>query len=581
MDLFDVLTLLGGLSLFLFGMNLMGASLEKRAGSSLKILLGKLTSRKILGFLTGMGVTAVIQSSSATTVMVVGFVNSGLLTLRQAISVIMGANVGTTVTAWILSLTGLDGDNFFVMLLKPTSFTPILALIGVVLTMMAKSDKKKDVGMILLGFAVLMFGMDTMSGAVAGLEEVPAFRNILLMFSNPVLGVLAGAGLTAIIQSSSASVGILQALSATGQVTYGAAIPIIMGQNIGTCVTAMISSVGANKNAKRAAVVHLLFNIVGTAVWLAVFYGINAVVQFSFVSHSIDQLGIAVVHTAFNILCTALLFPFSGLLEKMACRLVPDTKAPEKIQILDERFLATPSVAIDRCQEVAETMARISMDALKTSCQLIEHYDPKSAQAVRETEQEADQYEDMLGTYLVKLGRADLNAADSRETAKLLHIIGDFERISDHAVNLVESAEEIRNKGLSFSVHAKQELAVLTAAVGEVMDLALDAFLQNDPALAAKVEPLEQVVDTLKEQLRNRHILRLQKGECTIELGFVWSDLLTSLERVADHCSNIAGCVIEMSHDSLDVHEYLDNVKAGGPGFLRAYEAYAQKYALM
>lgn len=581
MDLFDVLTLLGGLSLFLFGMNLMGASLEKRAGSSLKILLGKLTSRKILGFLTGMGVTAVIQSSSATTVMVVGFVNSGLLTLRQAISVIMGANVGTTVTAWILSLTGLDGDNFFVMLLKPTPFTPILALIGVVLTMMAKSDKKKDVGMILLGFAVLMFGMDTMSGAVAGLEEVPEFRNILLMFSNPVLGVLAGAGLTAIIQSSSASVGILQALSATGQVTYGAAIPIIMGQNIGTCVTAMISSVGANKNAKRAAVVHLLFNIVGTAVWLAVFYGINAVVQFSFVSHSIDQLGIAVVHTAFNILCTALLFPFSGLLEKMACRLVPDTKAPEKIQILDERFLATPSVAIDRCQEVAETMARISMDALKTSCQLIEHYDPKSAQAVRETEQEADQYEDMLGTYLVKLGRADLNAADSRETAKLLHIIGDFERISDHAVNLVESAEEIRNKGLSFSVHAKQELAVLTAAVGEVMDLALDAFLQNDPALAAKVEPLEQVVDTLKEQLRNRHILRLQKGECTIELGFVWSDLLTSLERVADHCSNIAGCVIEMSHDSLDVHEYLDNVKAGGPGFLRAYEAYAQKYALM
>lgn len=581
MDLFDVLTLLGGLSLFLFGMNLMGASLEKRAGSSLKILLGKLTSRKILGFLTGMGVTAVIQSSSATTVMVVGFVNSGLLTLRQAISVIMGANVGTTVTAWILSLTGLDGDNFFVMLLKPTSFTPILALIGVVLTMMAKSDKKKDVGMILLGFAVLMFGMDTMSGAVAGLEEVPEFRNILLMFSNPILGVLAGAGLTAIIQSSSASVGILQALSATGQVTYGAAIPIIMGQNIGTCVTAMISSVGANKNAKRAAVVHLLFNIVGTAVWLAVFYGINAVVQFSFVSHSIDQLGIAVVHTAFNILCTALLFPFSGLLEKMACRLVPDTKAPEKIQILDERFLATPSVAIDRCQEVAETMARISMDALKTSCQLIEHYDPKSAQAVRETEQEADQYEDMLGTYLVKLGRADLNAADSRETAKLLHIIGDFERISDHAVNLVESAEEIRNKGLSFSVHAKQELAVLTAAVGEVMDLALDAFLQNDPALAAKVEPLEQVVDTLKEQLRNRHILRLQKGECTIELGFVWSDLLTSLERVADHCSNIAGCVIEMSHDSLDVHEYLDNVKAGGPGFLRAYEAYAQKYALM
>lgn len=581
MDLFDALTLIGGLSLFLFGMNLMGASLEKRAGSSLKALLGKLTSRKILGFLTGLGVTAVIQSSSATTVMVVGFVNSGLLSLHQAISVIMGANVGTTVTAWILSLTGLDSGNFFVQLLKPTSFTPILALIGVGLTMMAKSDKKKDVGMILLGFAVLMFGMDTMSGAVEGLKDVPEFQSILLMFTNPILGVLAGAALTAIIQSSSASVGILQALSATGQVTYGAAIPIIMGQNIGTCVTAMISSVGANKNAKRAAVVHLMFNIIGTAVWLAVFYGINSVVHFAFVSQSIDQLGIAVVHTAFNVLCTILLFPFSGLLEKLSCRLVPDAKAPEQIQILDERLLSTPSVALVRCQEVAETMARISMDALKTGCQLLKEYDVKGAQAVRETEQEADQYEDMLGTYLVKMGRSNLSKTDSQQVSKLLHIIGDFERISDHAVNLVESAEEMQSKGLSFSVYAKKELEILTAAVSEIMDMSLEAFLKNDPVLAAKVEPLEEVVDTLKEQLRNRHILRLQKGECTIELGFVWSDLLTNLERVADHCSNIAGCIIEMSHDSLDVHEYLDNVKAGGPAFLQAYQEYAQKYALM
>lgn len=581
MDLFDGLTLIGGLSLFLFGMNLMGASLEKRAGGSLKALLGKLTSRKILGFLTGLGVTAVIQSSSATTVMVVGFVNSGLLSLHQAINVIMGANVGTTVTAWILSLTGLDSGNFFVQLLKPTSFTPILALIGVGLTMMAKSDKKKDVGMILLGFAVLMFGMDTMSNAVAGLKDVPEFQSILLMFTNPILGVLAGAALTAIIQSSSASVGILQALSATGQVTYGAAIPIIMGQNIGTCVTAMISSVGANKNAKRAAVVHLMFNIIGTAVWLAVFYGINSVVHFAFVSQSIDQLGIAVVHTAFNVLCTILLFPFSSLLEKLSCRLVPDTKAPEQIQILDERLLSTPSVALVRCQEVAETMARISMDALKTGCRLLKTYDAKSAQAVRETEQEADQYEDMLGTYLVKMGRSNLSRTDSRQVSKLLHIIGDFERISDHAVNLVESAEEMQSKGLTFSVHAKKELEILTAAVSEIMDMALEAFLKNDPILAAKVEPLEEVVDTLKEQLRNRHILRLQKGECTIELGFVWSDLLTNLERVADHCSNIAGCIIEMAHDSLDVHEYLDNVKAGGPGFLQAYQEYAQKYALM
>ena len=581
MDFFDVLTLLGGLSLFLFGMNLMGNSLEKCAGSSLKVLLSKLTSRKILGFLTGLGVTAVIQSSSATTVMVVGFVNSGLLSLRQALGVIMGANVGTTVTAWLLSLTGLDGESFFIRLLEPTSFSPVLALIGVGLTMMAKSERKKDVGMILLGFAVLMFGMDTMSGAVAGLQDVPEFQSIFLMFTNPVLGVLAGAILTAIIQSSSASVGILQALSATGQVTYGAAIPIIMGQNIGTCVTAMISSVGANKNAKRAAVVHLLFNIIGTCVWLSVFYLINAVVHFDFVGNSIDQLGIAVVHTTFNVLCTALLFPFSGLLEKLACRLVRDDKVPEQIQILDERLLSTPPVAIGRCQEVAETMARISMDALRTGCRLIEHYDAKEAQAVRETEKEADQYEDMLGTYLVKLGRENLSERDNRQVSKLLHIIGDFERISDHAVNVVESAEEMRSKGLHFSPQAKQELNVLTSAVGEIMDLSLDAFLKDDPDLAVKVEPLEQVVDTLKEQLRNRHILRLQRGECTIELGFVWSDLLTDLERVADHCSNIAGCVIEMSHGSLDVHEYLDYIKGGSIAFQRAYNAYARKYALM
>ena len=576
MDFFDVLTLLGGLSLFLFGMNLMGNSLEKCAGSSLKVLLSKLTSRKILGFLTGLGVTAVIQSSSATTVMVVGFVNSGLLSLRQAIGVIMGANVGTTVTAWILSLTGLDGESFFIRLLEPTSFSPVLALIGVGLTMMAKSERKKDVGMILLGFAVLMFGMDTMSGAVAGLQDVPEFQSIFLMFTNPVLGVLAGAILTAIIQSSSASVGILQALSATGQVTYGAAIPIILGQNIGTCVTAMISSVGANKNAKRAAVVHLLFNIIGTCVWLSVFYLINAVVHFDFVGNSIDQLGIAVVHTTFNVLCTVLLFPFSGLLEKLACRLVRDDKVPEQIQILDERLLSTPPVAIGRCQEVAETMARISMDALRTGCRLIEHYDAKEAQAVRETEKEADQYEDMLGTYLVKLGRENLSERDNRQVSKLLHIIGDFERISDHAVNVVESAEEMRSKGLHFSPQAKQELNVLTSAVGEIMDLSLDAFLKDDPDLAVKVEPLEQVVDTLKEQLRNRHILRLQRGECTIELGFVWSDLLTDLERVADHCSNIAGCVIEMSHGSLDVHEYLDYIKGGSIAFQRAYNAYAR-----
>ncbi len=581
MDLFDVLTMIGGLSLFLFGMNLMGSYLEKAAGSSLKMLLSKLTTRKLLGFLTGMGVTAIIQSSSATTVMVVGFVNSGLLSLKQAINVIMGANVGTTVTAWILSLTGLESGDFFVQLLKPTSFTPVLALVGIVLTMTGKSERKKDIGMILLGFAVLMFGMDTMSDAVSGLKEVPEFRNILVMFSNPILGVIAGAALTGIIQSSSASVGILQALSATGQVTFGAAIPIIMGQNIGTTVTALLSSVGTNKNARRTAVVHLLFNVIGAVVWLIVFYALNAVFRFAFVALPIDQLGIAIVHTVFNLLCTALLFPFTGLLEKLACRIIPDAKTPDQIQILDERLMATPAVAISRCMEVTGSMARISMDAMKTACGVLKHYDAKTAQAVRETEDDVDQYEDMLGTYLVKLSGMDLSLSDSRQTAKMLHLISDFERISDHAVNVLESAEEMENKGLKFSEYARKELDVLISAVGEIMDLALESFLKNDVGLASMVEPLEEVVEALKEQLRTRHILRLQKGECTIELGFVWSDLLTSLERVADHCSNIAGCIIEMSHDSLDVHDYLGSVKAGSPGFLKAYDAYARKYALV
>ncbi|MBP3319743.1 MAG: Na/Pi cotransporter family protein [Ruminiclostridium sp.] len=581
MDIFDALTMIGGLCLFLFGMHQMGAYLEKFAGGSLKMLLGKMTSNKILGFLTGMGVTAVIQSSSATTVMVVGFVNSGLLSLRQAIGVIMGANVGTTVTAWILSLAGIDGGSFFMQMLKPTSFTPILALIGTVLIMMGKSEKKKDIGMILLGFSVLMFGMDIMSDAVAGLKDVPEFQQMFVMFKNPILGVLAGAVLTGIIQSSSASVGILQALSVTGSITYGAAIPIIMGQNIGTTVTAMLSSVGTNRNARRAAVVHLLFNVVGTTVLLIAFTAANAVVGFAFVDMPIDHSGIAVVHTAFNVLCTALLLPCAGLLEKLAYKVLPEEKTPEKIAILDERLLHTPSVAIARSQEVAETMARISMDALKTAISSLKNYDPKVAAAVRETEDEVDQYEDMLGTYLVKLSSQELSAQDSRQTAKMLHLINDFERISDHAVNVLESAEEMKSKGLEFSEFAKEELTVLTAAVNEIMDLSLEAFLKNDPGLASTVEPMEEVIDTLKDQLRTRHILRLQKGECTIELGFVWSDLLTSLERVADHCSNIAGCIIEMSHDSLEVHGYLDSVKIGSDSFNKAYEAYAQKYALM
>ena len=581
MDLFDVLTLIGGLCLFLFGMNLMGSALEKRAGGSLKALLGKLTSSKLMGFLTGLGVTAVIQSSSATTVMVVGFVNSGLMTLRQAINVIMGANVGTTVTAWILSLSGIEGSNLFVRLLKPSSFTPILALIGIIFYMFCKSGKKKDTGMILLGFATLMFGMETMSGAVSGLRDVPEFQQILVMFSNPILGVLAGALLTAIIQSSSASVGILQALASTGQVTYGTAIPIIMGQNIGTCVTALISSVGATKNAKRAAAVHLCFNIIGTAVWLTVFCVCNAIFDFAFVDMVAEEFGIAVVHSVFNIACTALLLPAAGALEKLACKIIPDPKEVEPHTQLDERLMGTPSIAIERCRVVAGEMAVESIDALHTSMAQLSHYDPEQAAQVRAKEDASDHYEDALGTYLVKLSTHAMSDEDSAESAKLLHMISDFERISDHAVNILESAEELKEKGIRFSGEASREMGVICSAVSECVDLALEAFLKDDLASARQVEPLEQVIDVLKSQLRSRHVLRLQKGDCSIEAGFIWNDLLTSLERVSDHCSNIAGCVIEMAHSSLDLHEYLGGIRTEDPEYVERYNAYAEKYALV
>ncbi|MEA4964669.1 MAG: Na/Pi cotransporter family protein [Oscillospiraceae bacterium] len=581
MDFFNFLSLIGGLSLFLFGMSVMGSALEKRAGGSLKTLLARLTSGRMAGFLTGLGVTAVIQSSSATTVMVVGFVNSGLMTLRQAINVIVGANVGTTVTAWILSLTGIQSGNVFVQLLKPSSFTPVLALVGIVLYMGARSGRKKDTGLILLGFATLMFGMEAMASAVSGLRDVPEFRNMLLVFTNPLLGVLAGALLTAVIQSSSASVGILQALSSTGQVTYGAAIPIIMGQNIGTCVTALLSAVGANKNAKRAALVHLCFNIIGTAVWLTVFVSANALLRFSFVQESVGPLGIAVVHTTFNLLCTALMLPATGLLEKLSYRLIPDRKRAEAQTELDERLMATPTIAVERCRVVTETMAADAAGAWKDAVAMLQRYDAATATKIRAREDEVDHYEDILGTYLVKLGAHEMSDQDSTEAVKLLHMIGDLERISDHAVNILESAEELREKKIHFSKEAERELGVLCSAVLECMDLAMTAFLKSDLKVAVQVEPLEQVVDMLKTQLRSRHILRLQRGECSIEMGFVWSDLLTDLERTADHCSNIAGCVIEMSHDSLDLHAYLGGVKAGSQAFLERYDAFAQKYALL
>ena len=584
MDFFDVLTLLGGLCLFLFGMNQMGSALESRAGEGLKTLLGKLTTGKLAGFFTGLAVTAVIQSSSATTVMVVGFVNSGLMSLRQAINVIMGANVGTTVTAWIFSLAGIESSNFWVQLLKPTSFTPILALIGIIYQMFGKTSKKKDTGMILLGFAVLMFGMDTMAGAVSGLRDVPAFREVLLMFSNPILGVLAGALLTAIIQSSSASVGILQALASTGQVTYGAAIPIIMGQNIGTCVTAMISSVGTNRNARRAALVHLSFNIIGTGVWLTVFQIAKIFIDPALLSTGIDQLGIAIAHSLFNILCTLLLLPMSGLLEKLACRLVPEPASSGKkdtMEELDERLMATPAVAMEQCRNVAVTMAQMSVGAMRDAMQELTDHDPDRVGRIREAEAAADHYEDILGTYLVKLSAMPLNDKDNVESAELLHLIGDFERISDHAVNLVASSQELRSKGIQFSSAARWELGRLCAAVGEILDLAMTSFVNNDLQAAAQVEPLEQVVDTLKEQLRSRHILRLQRGECSIEAGFIWSDLLTNLERVADHCSNIAGCVLELRHKKFDLHDYLGAVRADSPDFASSYDAYARKYSLV
>ena len=582
MDIFNVLTMIGGLCLFLFGMNLMGQALERRAGGKLRSLLDRMTGSVFAGFLTGLGITAIIQSSSATTVMVVGFVNSGLMTLRQAINVIMGANVGTTVTAWLLSLGGIDSGNFWVQLLKPTSFTPVLALIGIIYYMFCKDNKKKDTGMILLGFATLMFGMETMSTAVAGLKDVPAFTNLFVAFQNPILGVLAGALLTAVIQSSSASVGILQALAVTGSVSYAAAIPIIMGQNIGTCVTALISSVGANKNARRAAMVHLCFNIIGTVVWLAVYCVLTSILDLAIITQPIDQFGIAVVHTVFNILCTALLLPMSRLLEKLSMRLIPDKKSdPERSEQLDERLLDTPSLAVERCRKVTEQMARVSERALQDALVSLDHYTVPLADGIREMEDQTDRYEDILGTYLVKLGARSMSSRDSTESAKLLHIIGDFERIGDHAVNLLESAEEINNKGIRFSEQAQKELSTLTSAVNEITSLSIRAFIQDDLAAAAKVEPLEQVVDTLKEQLRTRHILRLQRGECTLDVGFVWSDLLTNLERVADHCSNIAGCVIEMQHASLDLHEYLDNYRSDTPAFLADYKAFSQKYALV
>ena len=576
-------------------MDEMGDALKKSAGRKLKTILGNLTSNKFKGFLLGLGVTAIIQSSSATTVMVVGFVNSGTMLLGQAVGVIMGSNVGTAVTAWITALNGIEGGAqaaAWLEWLKPDAWMPILAIIGIALIMFSKKSKMKDVGAILMGFAVLMTGMDIMSQAVSGLKNDPGFCQMLTMFENPILGVLAGTILTAVVQSSSASIGILQALAiGTGAISFGAAIPIILGQNIGTCITAILSSLGANKNGKRAAFVHLYFNVIGVAFWLSMYYLVGWILGLTGAfdlfglanGNMIDMWGIAAVHTVFKILSVISLAPLSNLLEKLACLTVrgSDKKGDEYTDMLDDRLLATPSVAIDRSRAVACHMAEVAMTSFSKSLALFDNYDSKVADEIRAEENAVDIYEDALGSYLVKLSERDMDAVDSHEVTKLLHMIGDLERISDHAVNLIESVEELRDKNLSFSDSAKKELHSLMGAVDEILVITKGALVESDMVKAASVEPLEQVVDYLKDQIRLQHTLRLQKSECTIEHGFVLADVLTNLERVSDHCSNIAGCLIEMSkHESLGVHEYLHEVKAGSPEFTKLYNGFLEKYSI-
>ena len=568
MDLFSILTLIGGLALFLYGMNAMGDGLAKVSGGKLEKILENLTSNPIKAVLLGAGVTAVIQSSSATTVMVVGFVNSGIMKLSQAVGVIMGANIGTTITSWILSLTGIQSDNFIIQMFKPTSFSPVLAIIGVIFILFINDSKKKDIGTIFIGFAILMYGMDMMSSAVKPLAEVPEFTNLLLKFSNPLLGVIAGALLTAVIQSSSASVGILQALCLTGAVPFSAAIPIIMGQNIGTCITAILSAIGAKKNAKRAAAVHLYFNLIGTVIFMTVFYLINAVVGFSFFHQAATPAGIAVIHSVFNVTATIILLPFAKGLEKLACLTIRDKKEDvvvsaedREFMILEPRFLEKPAFAVEQSRNAARKMAEESHNALFTALSLVDKYSEEGVERVENMESKVDRYEDELGTYLVKLSHKDISEADSHSLSIMLHCIGDFERISDHAVNIMESAQELYEKGLKFSENAKKDLEVLGQAVEDIVNTEYEVFDKQDMKLAEKIEPLEEVIDELSKEVKRRHVQRLRNGECTIEMGFILSDITTCLERVADHCSNIGVCVTQVSEDLYDTHSHLNTVK--------------------
>ena len=586
MNVYDILNLLGGIALFLFGMHTLSASLEKLAGGKLETWLEKATSRPIKGVVLGAIITAVIQSSAATTVMIIGFVNSGLMKLSQAIGVIMGANIGTTATSWLLSLQSISGsDGFsFLNLLKPTTFTPVLAVIGVILIMFTKSDKKKTIGMILAGFAVLMFGMNSMSSATAGLAENETFCNILMMFSNPVLGVIAGAVLTAVLQSSSASIGILQSIAiSTGKVTYSVALPLLLGQNIGSCVTALISSVGANKPAKRVAFVHLYFNVIGTVVFLSIFYLLNAFISMPFMEESLNAVGIAIIHTGFNVLATALFLPFTKQLEKLACLTVRDDSNDEKLtpMLLDERLLKTPSVAIEQCRNVCIRMARLTQETLKMSMEVVTTYDAKKCAEVIDNENAIDIFEDKIGSYILKISSKDLSENDSKIVSSMLHTIGDLERISDHAVNIVEAAEEMHSKKIKFSQQALRELPVIVDAVSEILDMSINAFVNNDVNLAKNVEPLEDVIDQLRSDLKTRHIERLRNGKCTIELGFILQDLLTNFERVSDHCSNIAVYLIQISDNSMDTHEYMNELKKlDRSEFMDEFNDYKNKYIL-
>lgn len=586
MDIFSVITLFGGLAFFLYGMHLLSSSLEKMVGGKLERVLRSMTSNRFKSLLLGIVITIAIQSSSAMTVMLVGLVNSGIMELGQSVGVIMGSNIGTTVTAWILSLSGITSDNVFVQLLKPENFSPVIALIGIILIMFCKSSKKKDVGSVCIGFSLLMTGMTLMSDAVEPLADLPQFKDILMMLNNPIVAILVGALITALIQSSAASLGILQSLAMTGSISFSMALPVIMGQNIGTCITALLSSIGTSKNAKRVTAVHIYFNVLGAIICLSGFYIADSICHFAFTDQPISSFMIAVVHSAFNLITTVILLPFSRYLEKLAVLTVRDKRVKPAKQdphsvLLDERLLLSPSFAIAECRNATGKMAELSRDTLLDAIGLLSHFDEEIAGRIEKNEDIVDQYEDKLGSYLVKISSKNLSSADSNDVSQLLHTIGDFERISDHAVNLLRVAREIHDKGLQFSEKAQQELEIFTNAIIEILSITTDAFLENNLQLAYEVEPLEQVIDSLKVELKNRHIRRLQEGKCTIELGFVLSDILNNYERISDHCSNIAVCMIQIKDSSMDTHDYLNEIKSSGePRYTGYYKRFAKKYTL-